>query len=280
VSLLIRYLLHRNDILFRVLYCDHCGDIIRRSRVFCLDCDSPQNWSNSVDFCRKVECHDCGELPDHRKDEFKEPHTKAHLLLKVRERLLLKDYFATKTQAKWKVANALQVYEPPPANASSTPTANVADGEDTTAAKAEAPIAVSPTTPTSANSLASGRVIKEQMATPPDSSMLAAFPGKPNDPDATIDAVLSVAATTESTPERPSDAEQETGGDDANEGASSDGEESDEPSLLCMYCHTRVITPCWSCVDCTCEFFSIRSTVVMIASLQLGMPLFAMLVRL
>jgi hypothetical protein len=251
--------------------------MIRRSRVFCLDCDSPQNWSNSVDFCRKVECHDCGELPDHRKDEFKEPHTKAHLLLKVRERLLLKDYCATKTQAKWKVANAVQVYLPPPVGESSNPTTNIADAEDTTAAKAEASLAASPTTPTSANSLASGLVITEQVATPPDSSVNASFTGKPNDPDATIDAVLSVAATTEVTPGRPSNAQQETEGDDADEGASSVGEESDEPSLLCMYCHTRVTTPCWSCIDCTCEFFSIASNFyVLIASLQLGMPLFAM----
>jgi hypothetical protein len=92
------------------MYCDSCREPVRRSRIVCLDCDNLDRWAtNTLDFCRKVACHDSGKL-DSRTE-----HTKAHLLLKVRERLLTKDFYVVKSNAKdgmsWAQSNYLRLLD-------------------------------------------------------------------------------------------------------------------------------------------------------------------------
>jgi hypothetical protein len=65
--------------------------------------------TNTLDFCRKVACHDHGKF-DQRTDIT--AHTKAHLLLKVRERLLTKDFYVVKSGAKDGMAYAQKSYLP------------------------------------------------------------------------------------------------------------------------------------------------------------------------
>ncbi|KAJ7147215.1 hypothetical protein C8R46DRAFT_545436 [Mycena filopes] len=88
------------------LYCDICGDHLKRARVTCLDCTSAEKAEDSVDFCAKESCVASSGLPK-RTDV---THLPSHLMMKMRHYFLLKDYFVFKQQATEALQFARQLY--------------------------------------------------------------------------------------------------------------------------------------------------------------------------
>ncbi|KAJ7734821.1 hypothetical protein B0H16DRAFT_1892397 [Mycena metata] len=76
------------------LQCDACHKSILRSRILCLECE-PKEFEQSVDLDAQDACISASMLIG-RSDVM---HTPTHLLLKVRDRLLLRDHAGTKQAA-------------------------------------------------------------------------------------------------------------------------------------------------------------------------------------
>ncbi|KAJ7868452.1 hypothetical protein B0H13DRAFT_2281005 [Mycena leptocephala] len=85
--------------------CDSCGDTIRRSRVVCLDC-IPDQLERTVNFCSKPDCIASPALPQ-RTDV---THPPSHLMMKMRDFFLLKDYFVFKQRAGHALGSARRFY--------------------------------------------------------------------------------------------------------------------------------------------------------------------------
>jgi hypothetical protein len=168
----------------------------------------------------KVACHDIGKLPDHRTD-VKIPHTKSHLLLKVRDRLLLKDYFSAKSQAKWRSTWAQNIYQPP----------SKAEIEKSSE---EAPMAPEG----DEREMKEADTTTNQIVTPPHTADCSKLPEN----NATLKSDTDGVSTPSTAP-----------ADDEGSGLIVPSIQDSQDILRCLYCHTRVTTPCWYCSDCTCE---------------------------
>ncbi|KAJ7689602.1 hypothetical protein B0H17DRAFT_1331705 [Mycena rosella] len=90
------------------LYCDACFATISRSRVLCLQCESKDGYSGSVEFHPKETCMSV-TVSDVRSDLLI-PHSTTHLLVKTRDALFIKDYPAVKRKAIKDLDLATQLY--------------------------------------------------------------------------------------------------------------------------------------------------------------------------
>ncbi|KAJ7689549.1 hypothetical protein B0H17DRAFT_633894 [Mycena rosella] len=80
-----------------VLYCDSCAELISRSRVLCLECESSKGSAYTVEFDAKEDCISSSNLV--ARDDLTTPHLPTHLLLKTRDALFLMDYSSVKSKA-------------------------------------------------------------------------------------------------------------------------------------------------------------------------------------
>ncbi|KAJ7166649.1 hypothetical protein C8R46DRAFT_1094987 [Mycena filopes] len=99
----------RVDVLQPYVYCDICGDHLKRTRVVCLECSSAEKADNTVDLCTKLTCIASSNLPK-RTDV---THSSSHLMMKIRDYFLLKDYFMFKQQAMEVLETARALYQEP-----------------------------------------------------------------------------------------------------------------------------------------------------------------------
>ncbi|KAF7352127.1 hypothetical protein MVEN_01175800 [Mycena venus] len=114
--------------------CDGCSSNIIRSRVVCLECVSTDGPERTVDFCSKPDCI-ASEIP-HRKDV---KHLPSHLMVRFRDLLLLRDYFAVKQRAGYSLNYARDIYKdatPVPINTQKAAAPLGLPALDTTAVKA------------------------------------------------------------------------------------------------------------------------------------------------
>ncbi|KAJ7147206.1 hypothetical protein C8R46DRAFT_1129675 [Mycena filopes] len=100
---------HRVDVLHPYAYCDVCGDHMKRTRVVCLECSNAEKATDTVDLCTKLTCIASSDLPK-RTDV---THSSSHLMMKIRDYFLLKDYFMFKQQAMEALETAHTLYQEP-----------------------------------------------------------------------------------------------------------------------------------------------------------------------
>ncbi|KAJ6578128.1 hypothetical protein B0H19DRAFT_1230009 [Mycena capillaripes] len=219
--------------------CDGCGTSLARSRVVCMDCVSTDTasgtWSRTVDFCCKPECIATESLP--QRDDV--THLPSHTMVQIRDLLLLKDYFSLKQRAGYSLSYARDIYTDPkpdpswidlPASpvaenpASSEPTAN---GDSTVAIVTGVPAVVEDSsTPTPI-------IVQENSTRPPSlpplDTNVSPTPADPASEQSSATAstnLLSIAVTP---------TEEVT---------------YEDSTLNCVFCHNRVVTPCWYCNYC------------------------------
>ncbi|KAJ7166645.1 hypothetical protein C8R46DRAFT_1094966 [Mycena filopes] len=100
---------YRVDVLHPYAYCDVCGDHMKRTRVVCLECSNAEKATDTVDLCTKLTCIASSNLPK-RTDV---THSSSHLMMKIRDYFLLKDYFMFKQQALEALETARALYQEP-----------------------------------------------------------------------------------------------------------------------------------------------------------------------
>ncbi|KAJ7743345.1 hypothetical protein B0H16DRAFT_1859871 [Mycena metata] len=98
---------HRVDVQHPNAFCDVCADHMRRTRVVCLECGTAEKADDSVDFCAKLTCLVSSDLP-RRTDVI---HLPSHLMMKIRDYFLLKDFFMFKQQATQALEAARALYK-------------------------------------------------------------------------------------------------------------------------------------------------------------------------
>ncbi|KAJ7596026.1 hypothetical protein C8J56DRAFT_1043125 [Mycena floridula] len=93
--------------------CDSCSSTIMRSRIVCLDCEvDPDTGATDVNFCGKAECIDAVSA----ESRSEVTHSVDHLRVKLRDLLLIKDYYDVNAQARRSVECAEYIYAPPPSD--------------------------------------------------------------------------------------------------------------------------------------------------------------------
>ncbi|KAF8143465.1 hypothetical protein K438DRAFT_1875998 [Mycena galopus ATCC 62051] len=193
--------------------CDGCASSLIRSRIVCLDCMSTDGPEQTVDFCSKLECIASESIPQRTDVQ----HSSSHLMVRFRDLLLIKDYFAIKQRARSALDYALEHYNHPTDDISFTlplpsspilisSVANV-DGDSNTETQTNVPVIV--------------EMLQRRFRSMRKNRSPALDPGTPVTP---CSGLLSAAVTpVEATPDE---------------------------SMNCVVCHERVVAPCWNCVPC------------------------------
>ncbi|KAJ7243357.1 hypothetical protein C8J57DRAFT_1525807 [Mycena rebaudengoi] len=240
--------------LHQILLCDVCREILSRSRVICLECESKDdNPVNSVEFDAKEECITSAALNE--RDDLLTPHLVTHLLLKTRDRLFLMDYTALKERAKISAALAGRLYKPmeplteePVGNVQTTSTSDATESQ-----------VVESIPPDSSSALATAQeAVSNSESLAPGGSSVSFAPDVVVNPPAEEEhsSTVVVSPMDKTAHQPPSTDPNETLGDlrDENDKPSQALEPyntADEAITLdCLICRQRVSTPCWYCIDC------------------------------
>ncbi|KAJ7312624.1 hypothetical protein DFH08DRAFT_943570 [Mycena albidolilacea] len=220
--------------------CDACHTSLVRTRVVCMDCVSTDKesgcWSRTVDFCGKPECIATESLPN-RTDVM---HLPSHTMVQLRDLFMLKDYMSLKQRAGYSIEYACGIYtdpkvEPswidlPPSPAVDNPASSdsVSNG-DSIVANSTGVCAVVEASLTPATIIVSEKSTKPPSLPQLDTNIFPPLASNPNAekyPTTATTNLLSTAVT-------PTE------------------EFVDEDSTLdCVFCHNRVVTPCWYCNYC------------------------------
>ncbi|KAJ7240155.1 hypothetical protein B0H12DRAFT_57866 [Mycena haematopus] len=211
--------------------CDGCGGSLIRSRIVCLDCMSTDSPDRTVDFCSKPECIASESIPQRTDVQ----HRPSHLMVRFRDLLLLKDYFAVKQRAGYTLNFARDLYKDPTDDPSTLP------------------LPASPIVDNSASSEAKVNGVNGEAVTTPivdDAPTPIPIPVN-TQKSATLDlpaldtAVLPTTAPDPGTPGSKS-------GLNLLSAAVTPVETTqvEDQTLNCVVCHERIVAPCWSCVTC------------------------------
>ncbi|KAJ6573541.1 hypothetical protein DFH09DRAFT_1277138 [Mycena vulgaris] len=256
-----------------MLYCDSCTEVITRSRVLCLECESNSGPSSTVEFGAKEDCISSSTLVG--RDDLRTPHLVTHLLLKTRDVLFPMDYPSIKSRAQNCSTLAARLYKPVASTEAIDlgPSVSEVQTVQTTTATFTVELKMpstgtndsdpspqlAPTTTTSGGDNSTG---PEEGLKPNDE--------KPANVEYSADGPKSdskTGAPTEidnNSPSAPPAAPSITGGAGGTieEDSHSDPGTPSEPSdlgeneggetitLNCLICHERVSAPCWYCIDC------------------------------
>ncbi|KAF7335401.1 hypothetical protein MVEN_02192800 [Mycena venus] len=230
--------------------CDGCGGSIIRSRVVCLECVSTDSPERTVDFCSKPECI-AAEIP-HREDV---KHLPSHLMVRFRDLLLLRDYFAVKQRAGYTLSYARDIYKDPTPDLSLTlplPASPIV-GQDVplpASPSADNPTEVKANGALPFDILTSSPAVVDEGPTPiPVNIQKVPAPlGLP-----TLDTAMVKAPTPNLDSEQPpASSSSSSSTADLLSAAVTPVEEVvyEDQTLNCVVCHERVVAPCWNCVYC------------------------------
>ncbi|KAK7058060.1 hypothetical protein R3P38DRAFT_2599651 [Favolaschia claudopus] len=229
--------------------CDSCSGDLQRTRIVCLECVSSDGYERTIDACSKLECI-AAEVP-HRTDVSHNPKT--HLMVRLRDLLLLRDYFSIKQQAGYSIQYARDAYEDPTPDLPLTtalPTSPVAAEEDEGPAAGDSAVKVNVAEEGSTESAAVvvTAIVGESIA-PPTAD--AAKPASPVDLPLLNTGVLSP----EQSPSSPTHSEASSPSSASSHLLSvavTPVEEMvyDYQQLKCTVCQERVLAPCWYCITC------------------------------
>ncbi|KAF7317540.1 hypothetical protein MKEN_00840800 [Mycena kentingensis (nom. inval.)] len=97
----------------QILICDNCQSPIKRSRVICFDCEE-KDEDDTFEFDAKEECVSVETVTKRTNGKLRPiPHFSTHLMVKLRERLMLREYAAARSVASNCVAWAERVWKEP-----------------------------------------------------------------------------------------------------------------------------------------------------------------------
>ncbi|KAJ7318795.1 hypothetical protein DFH08DRAFT_754688 [Mycena albidolilacea] len=220
--------------------CDGCAEAIFRSRVVCLDCVSTDRAERTVDFCSKPEC--IAMTIPHRTDV---KHLPSHLMVRLRDLLLLRDYYGIKQRAGYSLSYARDIYKPDLSLTLPLPASPIIDNPSSF------PLPASPSMDSPAK--VNGYLTNDQMSLPAivddgptpipvNTQKLAAPPGLPA---LDMDVLQAQAQALDSASDQ-SAGTARSEGTELLSAAVTPGEEE----LNCIECHQRVLAPCWNCMVC------------------------------
>ncbi|KAF7375677.1 hypothetical protein MSAN_00457000 [Mycena sanguinolenta] len=209
--------------------CDGCGLSLVRSRVICLECVSTDRPERTVDFCSKPECIATESIP-RRMDVHHRPE---HIMVRFRDRLLLKDYFGIKQHAGYTLDWARSVYREPTEDTSLTmplPGPPVAADNSTEEVKD--------------SSNGEGNVtIVDDVPSPTPTPMKPQEKSAPQLGLPALNNTVSASPTLAADPGTPSS-------DRLLSAAVTPVEMQVDQTFNCGICHERIVAPCWSCITC------------------------------